>query len=127
MQSAGGGKCVPLESGFHFGTTKAQDFMGILDGLPINVVQIRREKIEHVSEFMQEGDDLRGQCISRMGSDAYQPCAAKTGRAAFLANFEDPGRREEKSTLGIERDGSVSSITLSDFCYVRMPKNILGT
>lgn len=103
------------------------NFVGILNGFTINVILIGGKQIKHVPKFMQKGNHLRGQGVSIIRADTQEARAARVGRSAFFANFENPGLNRKKGAFSVKGDQSIGSVTLDDFRHVRTSKNIHGT
>ena len=71
-RSAGRREYIPPGFGFDCRTAVTKHFLCVLDGLSANVVQVHRQKIQHVSEFMKERECLSGQSAALVQSNVHE-------------------------------------------------------
>src|SRR5258708_31902837 len=75
---------APSGFGFDFCSAETQDFRRILHRLTVFVIEVNRQKIEHMTEFVQQSKRLTGKAVARIKPNVYQPRAADSGLSPGL-------------------------------------------
>jgi hypothetical protein len=75
---------APSGFGFDFRSAEMEYLGRILHRLTILVIEINRQKIEHMTELVQQSKRLTGDAVSEVGPNVYQPRATDFGQSPVL-------------------------------------------
>src|SRR5882724_1043760 len=118
-----GGQRCPFALGFHFGATKAKDLVCIVNRFSVDVIFVRRKKIEYVPELVEQDQDLSVHRITRVRPYICHAWTAIANRAAFSRNLNYIGNWREKGSSRVDSNCRVASITLKNLGDIRIPED----
>src|SRR5258707_11796529 len=75
---------APSGFGFDFRSAEMEYLGRILHRLTILVIEINRQKIEHMTELVQQSERLAGNAVSGVRPNVYQPRATDFGQSPVL-------------------------------------------
>ena len=118
-------ECDPSGFGFYFRLAETEDFCRILYRLTVFVIEVNRQKIEHMTEFVQQSKGLTGNAVPSVRPNVHQPRAADFGQSPVLGAQQRRRLGLKKRAASIYRDGGVGSGVLSDSGHIRISENVL--